>query len=326
MLKLHFINVGGGDSILIEETGCDVPFRLLIDAGLPEMKPDPDSMRLCAADYLAEQAIRHLDALIVTHLHMDHQGGVQRLLDTVSVDRVYAGYFPADPDRLIPDEPDSVRTVKNMILQTNFWFRSVQRMRDLDIKQVPVTQSLSLPLTPSLRADIICPSSATAMLQADTWEKMSRGIPVDDQLKYDVSKSRNPNSLRIRLHYAGREIELSGDCYGCCFDGEELAPCDIFKVPHHADQKSLTPLLVQKLRPQYAVVSCSRTYDPRKDRPSEMMLALLRENGTRVWFTDSFPTPWQQPADWQSVDITIDPNGTIHVPNEAYEIERLEPQ
>ena len=33
MLKLHFLNVGDGDAILLEDTAGEQPFRMLVDTG-----------------------------------------------------------------------------------------------------------------------------------------------------------------------------------------------------------------------------------------------------------------------------------------------------
>ena len=139
--------------------------------------------------------------------------------------------------------------------------------------------------------------------------------PLPPGLKYWASKSRNPNSLRLRLTYAGRRIELAGDCYGQVWEGEELAPCDILKVPHHGDRLSLTPLLVEKLRPAHAVISCGAEYIPRKDRPSRQAAELLEARGARVWMTDAFSAPWHPPGWQRAILFQIHEDGTIQVPD-----------
>ena len=129
------------------------------------------------------------------------------------------------------------------------------------------------------------------------------------------SKFRNPGSLRTRLTYAGRRIELAADCYGAAWEASVAwEACDILKVPHHGDAKALTPLLVQKLRPAHAVISCSAEYIPRKDRPSLQAVRLLEAAGARVWFTDSFAPPDQAPAHWAAVKFGVTEDGTIRPP------------
>ena len=54
MLRLHFINVGDGDAILVEELREGSAFRMLVDTGREDVGGEPGSLRRTAAEYLAE--------------------------------------------------------------------------------------------------------------------------------------------------------------------------------------------------------------------------------------------------------------------------------
>ncbi len=75
---VHFIDVGQGDSELIQ-SGKDA---ILIDGG-----PASSSKKLLT--YLEEQGISHLSAVIATHPHEDHIGGLSAVLQRFSVDTIY---------------------------------------------------------------------------------------------------------------------------------------------------------------------------------------------------------------------------------------------
>jgi len=69
-LKVSFIDVGEGDSILIQdETG----FNVLIDGGEPLAGPK-------VIDYMREQAVDKIDVMVATHAHKDHIGGLVEVL------------------------------------------------------------------------------------------------------------------------------------------------------------------------------------------------------------------------------------------------------
>ena len=315
MLDIHFLNVADGDAILIEDRTGEKPFRMLVDAGRDVIAPREGSLRLSVQAYLREKNISRIDVLVITHLHIDHFGGLRALLPELEIGDVYAGFFPAHPGARIPEEPDGQKTIRGMIDCVNRWVEDAEQLREKGCRLQPVTRTLSdLALTPGLRADICCPNETVNAAQNRIWQDLLDGRDVPEDLKYWASKSRNPGSLRLRLRYAGRSVELAGDCYGEVWDREALAPCDIFKTPHHCDAKALTPLLVQKLHPAHAVISCGADYIAHKDRPSEGAVALLREQGARCWFTDSFSAPWQAPVYWNSIDFTILENGEILAP------------
>jgi len=74
-LKAHFINVGQGDSILIQTPTQNI----LIDAG---------DRGTTVVNYLKAQGISSLDLVIGTHPHADHIGGLINVLDTIPVKEV----------------------------------------------------------------------------------------------------------------------------------------------------------------------------------------------------------------------------------------------
>lgn len=76
--SVHFIDVGQGDSELIVSGDQAV----LIDAG-------PTSAADTVVNYLKKQNISHLTAVIATHPHEDHIGGLAAVLGNFQVDTVY---------------------------------------------------------------------------------------------------------------------------------------------------------------------------------------------------------------------------------------------
>ncbi|MBA7489501.1 ComE operon protein 3 [subsurface metagenome] len=76
--KIHFINVGEGDSILLEIQGKSA----LIDTG--NLISGPRLVK-----YLKEKGVEKLDYLIITHPHPDHIGGVFFILPMLKVEKIY---------------------------------------------------------------------------------------------------------------------------------------------------------------------------------------------------------------------------------------------
>jgi beta-lactamase superfamily II metal-dependent hydrolase len=75
-LQVHFIDVGQGDAILIDLGTTEV----LIDAG--EKSPG-------VTDYIDDYVDGHLEAVVATHPHADHIGGLIKVLDEFDVDNIW---------------------------------------------------------------------------------------------------------------------------------------------------------------------------------------------------------------------------------------------
>ncbi|GGK03628.1 MBL fold hydrolase [Lentibacillus kapialis] len=104
-MDVHFIDVGQGDSILVE-TPSDK--NILIDGG-----PPGAGKKVIA--FLEEQNVDKLDLLIATHPDIDHIGGLIDVMKSVEVDRImdtgkihstrtYARYISQILKRQIPIE------------------------------------------------------------------------------------------------------------------------------------------------------------------------------------------------------------------------------
>ena len=79
VMRVHFIDVGQGDSILVQTGGIN----MLIDAG-PEASSDS------LVSYLKKQKIRKLHYIVATHPHEDHIGGMAAVIRKFEVGRFYA--------------------------------------------------------------------------------------------------------------------------------------------------------------------------------------------------------------------------------------------
>ncbi|WP_253200400.1 ComEC/Rec2 family competence protein [Clostridium sp. CF012] len=77
-LKVHYIDVGQADSILIQQGNEN----MLIDAG----NNADDKL---VVDYLKKQGVKKIDVLIGTHLDEDHIGGLDTVIKTFNIGKIY---------------------------------------------------------------------------------------------------------------------------------------------------------------------------------------------------------------------------------------------
>ena len=313
MLRLRFLNVGDGDAIFVEEMAGPRRFRMLVDTGPADVAPAPGAQRITAAEYLKSTGVTWLDTLVITHLHTDHFGGLGAVMDTVDIGTVYSGFFPAGMGRALAKPQDS-KSIRGLTECLNLWSEYTAALERKGTCLCPITRQWEeIVLTQGLRAVFYGPPAAPWTMQNRVWQAMLWGEEPSGELKYCTAKLRNPCSLRLALLYAGRRIELPGDCYGAVWE-DQAQKSDLLKVPHHGDPKALTKTLLSRMDPEWAVISCGEDYIPRKDRPSRWTLELLRDQGTRVWFTDAYAPAGGVPARHRSVDFSIYEDGSVLTP------------
>ena len=312
-LIIRFFNVGDGDSALLERLG-EKPFRLLVDAG--SSLPEALHGGCVCAEYLRALGVSRLDAVIITHLHLDHMGGLKEIAETIPIRRVISGYFPPDGAGTIPQEPQAEKTVRGLINCLNVWKEITDLLQRQGCALEESRESGPLPrLGPGLKMACVSPDPPGMERQKRAWDSMFRGEMIPDAEKAAVSRLRNPASLIFRAEYAGRKLALGADCFGALWEGWDNAPCDLLKVPHHGDRKAMTQALADALRPVHAVVSCGETYIPRKDRPSADTAAILRKAGAQVWYTGAFAgDPFSPARHWPWIAFQIEKNGRLTGP------------
>lgn len=112
-LTVHFLDVGQGDSILLEYNGS----AMLIDAG------ERDQGAGISA-YLHDQDISGLDYVVATHPHSDHIGGMAEILDSFQVEHFIDSGFP-----------HTSKTYENMLItidENNIPFEVVKKGEEIE--------------------------------------------------------------------------------------------------------------------------------------------------------------------------------------------------
>ncbi len=105
---------------------------------------------------------------------------------------------------------------------------------------------------------------------------------------WERQRSRNDDSLVLRIRYGRVDILLTGDA-GAEFDQRlpadlSASPIRILKAGHHGSRTSTSDQLVQAMRPQVALISVGRGNV--FGQPAPDVLARLTAAGARIFRTD----------------------------------------
>ncbi len=312
MLEVFFANVGDGDAVLIREHRKGLPdYTVLVDAGRPYLEPKQDSLRKEAIYHLLHRGVERIDRMYLSHLHIDHIGGALRILNRIPVERIAALRLPPkDADWIMPPF-DSVDKAMNGLVQLLNIFHDLTEEAERRGTALEPIKAGTTALTERLSVTAILPKQAVIDRQARVFDALYRSEPVDAGEWFRASKERNVSSVMLRFTYAGRSILLTGDRYAADFEDEPIEPCDVLKLPHHGDPKSMTVPLLQKLAPKIAVISCQSDAAARKDRPNAGVVMLLQNCVSQVFCTENKPLPTLPAATHNGVCITIGDDGEI---------------
>ena len=312
MLEVFFCNVGDGDAVLFREYGEGrKEYTVLVDAGRPFLEPKEGSLRKEAICYLKAMGIRRIDRMYLTHLHIDHIGGAQRILNAIGTGRLCALYLPPENAAWITPSFTSVDKTQNGLRHLLNIFRDVTDTAAMNGCETERVLPGPVRLTDRLSVTAILPKAEVTELQTRVFDALYRGEPVDERESYKAAKQRNLSSLMLRFSYAGRSVLITGDRYADDWENEPVGQVDVLKLPHHGDPKSATATLLDRLRPQYAVISCQNDPEAKKDRPNAQIVALLQSVVPHVLCTENKPLPTLAAATHNGIRMTIGDDGAI---------------
>ena len=245
-LSVYFLDVGQGDAALIvSPTGKTV----LIDAGPPEAQGT-------LVPRVKQLVTGPLDLALLTHPHLDHLGGMARVLQAVGARRFMDSGF---------DHPsDAYRRLLDVVGQT-----AGQVMTP-----TPNTATPEAPLSIGLGG------GATLSI---FWPR----VPREDFLR-NTRSDANSNSIVARLTYGDTSFLFMGDAEPET-EARLLARSrdygsTVLKVAHHGGGYSSTAAFLAAVRPQVAVISCGTGNE--YGHPTPETLGRLGDVGARVFRTD----------------------------------------
>ncbi|MBQ8416545.1 MAG: MBL fold metallo-hydrolase [Clostridia bacterium] len=233
-LRIHFLDVGQGDAILIRTEEGDV----LIDSGTEESQST-----LCMR--LEEIGVKEIALAIFTHPDGDHIGGADGVLERFFTKTVWLP--PSDEEneglellfRVAQSRGTDVQTVtageRVIFGETVLWVMSPAVTANVASND----QSIVLRLTHG---------EAVAMFSGDA------GVKVEQWLVKTYSSSQ--------------------------------LDCSLYKVGHHGSSTSTSPVFLQAMTPQWAVISCGA--DNSYGHPHGEVVLRLEAAGATVLRTDLF--------------------------------------
>lgn len=245
-LQITFLDVGHGDSILVEFPGGK---RMLIDGG--GLHGDHfDIGKNVIAPFLWKKKIRRIDTLVLTHPDPDHLKGLNFIASRFSIGRFWSNGFR--------DDSESYLRLEETLVQKG-------------VEQFALNEQTPLQTIHGVEVTILNPPAGSKA-------SVPRRNPT----------TPNNQSLVMRLRFKNILILLTGDVEkeaeeGMVRKGHPLR-AHLLKVPHHGSSTSSSPVFLNRVKPDYAVVSVGKHNTTRLPHPEVM--DRYERSGIKIFRTD----------------------------------------
>ena len=278
MLKIHFVDVGGGDAILIETPSGR---NILIDGGYTYSERP-----LARKEYAAY--IQHyvgndvIDLIVISHPDYDHFAGLSEVIENYKVLQVWASGYDSDKLSLAWRQ-----LRKSLIVERKALFLS-----PLEDFLPPGSRILfDNAGTPASNDD-------TIITIVNTRKSLPSEAYGNSRRKLTESQRRNSSSIVLRLDYGETSFLFTGDVNGrrkkAPPDGHDdqekfmvdghldrnnplygLLDVDVLKVPHHGSDGSSSLPFLEAVSPTWAVILAGAAHG----HPDQGVLKRLGEEG-----------------------------------------------
>jgi len=224
-LGLAFLDVGQGLAVAVQTPN----HSLVYDTG-PAYSDRLEAGSAILAPYLFKRGLNRLDALVLSHSHSDHAGGLEGLLSLIPADKLWYGEEPVH--RPAGSHAESCH-------QNQGW----------------------------------------------TWDGVHfqflfAGLP--------AGANGNNQSCVLLIEHAGQNLLLTGDIereVEWRLVGQNQLPdrLTLLQIPHHGSNSSSTPVWVERLKPELAVVSAG--YRNHHQHPAPEVVERYQKAGSRLLHT-----------------------------------------
>ena len=235
-LEVRVVDVGQGDGILIRSPSGVIA---LVDAG-------HGSGGLKISDELRRMGASRIDYAILSHAHIDHMGGLLRLLKKIDVGEVVDSAFP--------------HTGKT-------YLRFLKLVEDRNVKYTVARRGMEISLGGGARLTLLAPE-----------EPLLRGTRSDPNANSIVARLDYGEICMVLTGDAELPTEDR------VLDSKQPIRCAVLKVAHHGSAHSSSERWLDAVHPEIAVISAGQRN--RYGHPASETISRLAAAGARIYRTD----------------------------------------
>ena len=256
-LKIYFIDVGQGDSMLVKTVGGK---NILIDGG-GSKNPDYDIGEKILVPYLLDRRIKTLDYVIISHFDEDHVGGILTVMQELKVKKAI---------------------IARQFENSNNYKKFIKLAQEKKIKVIVVEAGDVINIEKDIKLKVLWP---------DSKNKINENVLNNNSL---VCKLEYKN---FSIMLTGDIEEIAENAILNKYkNNAKILNANILKVAHHGSKSSSTEDFIKAVMPEIALIgvgkdnSFGHPSDGTIERLNKIKCKILRtdENGEIELFVNKF--------------------------------------
>lgn len=238
--KIWYLDVGQADSMLLQlPNGNDWDY-VLIDAGTGQTEE-------ALVSWLQEQGVTDIAAVIATHPHEDHIGGMDAVLEAIPVESLY---MPEVKESLTPT--------------TRCYEQMLDAAEAQQVQAVKGQSGVTVYGEDGVKLELVGPEPQKEYDDLNEYSLVAKLTVGGKSFLFTGDSSEQAEADMIEA-------------------GEDLK-ADVLKIGHHGSSTATTKAFLQAVNPQVAVISCG--IDNSYGHPHEETMQRLQEKALTIYRTD----------------------------------------
>lgn len=238
--KIWYLDVGQADSMLLQlPNGNDWDY-VLIDAGTGQTEE-------ALVSWLQEQGVTDIAAVIATHPHEDHIGGMDAVLEAIPVESLY---MPEVKESLTPT--------------TRCYEQMLDAAEAQQVQAVKGQSGVTVYGEDGVKLELVGPEPQKEYDDLNEYSLVAKLTVGEKSFLFTGDSSEQAEADMIEA-------------------GEDLK-ADVLKIGHHGSSTATTEAFLQAVNPQVAVISCG--IDNSYGHPHEETMQRLQEKALTIYRTD----------------------------------------